>query len=180
MTGQEYSVISLDCNRFSLSISSIENTHAGLYACALSGTNLMDNINIQIGSECMERKFLVVMIVLNQVCVSINCLSPLPPSSLSLLLSLPPLSPPLLSLPPSFPPSQLLFQWLSLPLSLPRSVLVGISPSTVAEPGSGVAATSLRYSFGCLYGRVLATSLGLDRLTDAYISQKTKTPSSLC
>ena len=81
---------------------------------------------------------------------------------------------------PSLPPSQLLFQWLSLPLSLPRSVLVGISPSTVVEPGSGVAVTSLRYSFGCLCGRVLATSLGLDQLTDAYVSQKTKTPSSLC
>ena len=48
MTGQEYIVISSPCNMFSLSISSIENSHAGSYTCALHGTTLMDNINIQI------------------------------------------------------------------------------------------------------------------------------------
>ena len=123
MTGQEYTVISLDCNRFSLSISSIENTHAGLYACALSGTNLMDNINIQIGSECMERKFLVVMIVLNQVCVSINSLSP------SSSLSPPPLSPSLPSLPPPLSPS--------LPPSLSAIVPVAVTPFESTTIGVG-------------------------------------------
>ena len=49
MTGQEYIVISSPCNMFSLSISSVENSHAGPYTCALSGTTLMDSINIQIG-----------------------------------------------------------------------------------------------------------------------------------
>ena len=81
ITGQEYSIVALPCNEFALSISPVEITHAGSYVCALdlpSGT-LTDSVNIQIGSmyniiTIIERKFLGVTIVGNQVYVLINSL----------------------------------------------------------------------------------------------------------
>ena len=68
MTGQEYIVISSPCNMFSLSISSIENSHAGPYTCALElfeTTVLMDSINIQIGcNDCAKSSLYLNTVVL--------------------------------------------------------------------------------------------------------------------
>ena len=150
MMGQEYSIVSLSCNEFSLSISHVENIHAGSYVCALNspGTSLTDSVNVQIGSM-----FLDVTIVRNQVYVLIN----------SLFLPLSPLPPP-----PS-PSSQLLFQLLSNRLSRPQSVSGEASPSAVVESGTGLG-ISLRYFFGSFCERVLTNSVGLHRSTDVYRS----------